>query len=153
MEIELIFNEPIDPDTLDVRHIMIQNEQSPFPEFSYSLTEAGAVYTSDFSTVLTFGLSTVDRNAIQSIPELSNNATNTFIAINPEAIMDTSGNMVARVSPTLALSASTYQEDTVRPRLESFSLDLERRILRLSFSESVNTSTLNLSLIELHNLA
>ena len=148
MKIELVFNEPINPDVLDVRYITIQNEQSPSPDFLYSLTKVGSVYTSDFSTILTFQLSIVDHIAIQSIPGLGITVTNIFIAVNPEAITDISDNMVTRISPSRALPTLT-----IRPVLQSFTLDLNSSILQLTFSEDVNPSSLNLSRIELHNFA
>ena len=56
--------------------------------------------------------------------------------------------MVTRIPPGRALPTLT-----IRPVLQSFTLDLNSGILQLTFSEDVNASTLNLSRIELHNFA
>ena len=151
MNITLVFNEPINPNSLDVRHIAIQNEQGAFPLLSYSLQQADTVSTLNFGTVLTFTLSARDRNAIQAIRGLATNSSNTFLTVNPEAVTDTGGNMVVRVSPSLALPVSSFQADTLQPQLEGFGLNLNSRLLRLSFSETVDTSTLNTTLLTLHN--
>ena len=151
MRLELVFSEPIDVTTLDVRHIRIQNEQAAFPNSSYRLQQPVDITTSNLSTVLSFVLGVADRNAIKAIDGLGSSNNDTFLAVDPEAIMDTSGNMVARISPSRALPVFMYEFDGINPELEGFGLDLNRRIVSLSFTETVNTATLNLSRVEVHD--
>jgi len=54
---------------------------------------------------------------------------------------------VEAVSPLMPLQASAFTADSVRPELVSFNLDVDSGELFLTFSETVNVSSLNVSQI------
>ena len=153
MQIELVFNEPVEASSLDVRHMVLQNENATFPQYTYRLNEASSVDSSQLGTIITIELSVMDRNNIQSISDLGNNSTDTYLAVDPETIQDTSGNMVSRVSPSMALKAAEFGEDNINPQLQTFSLDMNDKVLTLGFTESVNGSAMNFSKIYVHDSA
>ena len=55
------------------------------------------------------------------------------------------------ILPTMALPAGEFIPDRVRPSLRNFTLDLNTNIIALTFSEAVNSSSLNPALIAIQN--
>ena len=82
---------------------------------------------------------------------LATSSLNTFLSFTENMVTDTSGNSVVPIPSSSALMASNYTEDTTRPMLQSFILDLDSNQLVFNFTEPVLASTINSSAIFLSN--
>ena len=84
---------------------------------------------------------------------LGTETTNTFLSIQPGAIRDTSKFGVIGINESFALQASSVVPDTTAPQLVRFDLDMDVgnvATLLLEFSETVNSSSLDVSQISIH---
>ena len=149
MVITLTFDEPVNASTLDVRHMSLVNMQAFFPALAFSFTGFADVTTQNYNTNLSFALIEDDRNALQTIAGLAEDSTNTFLSVDPEALLDNSGNMVQRIPAWQALVTQMFGNDTVNPELLAFFLNLNTLNLTLVFSETVDASTFNFSAVYL----
>ena len=95
------------------------------------------------SVIVNITLGVSDLNAIKALPDLATNASNTFITITNETIYDMSGNPVIPITASRPLSVKTYVPDRTLPILTGFELDMNTGLVTLSFSETVNGSSLN----------
>ena len=102
--------------------------------------------TVDDGYFIDFNLSQADLQALQANPELATSENNTFVSIQ-SAVSDVNGFLVVAV----VLQVDEYFPDTTPPTILQFSLDVDSGILRLTFSEVVNTSTLEPTEITLQN--
>jgi hypothetical protein len=93
------------------------------------------------SVVIKIGEADVDE--ITRLTLLATAETNTFLSLTTAAFTDTAvvANPVAVVQFTDARRVVNYQEDTVRPILESFDIDFTTEKLLLKFSETVKVSS------------
>jgi hypothetical protein len=96
-------------------------------------------------------MSTADFNAVTVDTTLATNGPTTFVALASGALRDMAGVAVVSIAATAAVPVSSYTADTVLPVLTSFALNLNETFLVLSFSETVNASSLTVSQITLQN--
>ena len=142
----LSFDEPVDVGRFDPSGIHIQDAQNSTTFYTLTGGSAGTISTD----VVTFTLSTRDLNAIRALP-YAKNTSNTYISIDPFAIQDISfiSNFIVAIPMEDALQATNYTNDETRPTIVAFSLDLDRDLLVLTFSESVQISSLDVAVITL----
>ena len=95
------------------------------------------------SVIVNITLGVSDLNVIKALPDLASNSSNTFITITNETIYDMSGNPVVPITASRPLSVKTYVPDRTLPILTGFDLDMNTGVVTLSFSETVNGSSLN----------
>ena len=137
--VTLTFTESVNTDSLNVTQISFQydfNETSPLFTFSETtVTES----TNGTTVILNTGLS--DLNQLKMLTKLAISNETTFLSITMETILDMNGNPVIPIQPSSALQVNTFTTDTTPPELLSYILDLDREILTLSFSETVNASS------------
>ena len=145
--LSLTFDESVDKDTIDITGITLQNAERK-PE--YSLTLSGGSTTADLGPLVEWTLSTPDLNYLKSHSELFTDTSDSYLAIAHFTIQDLSGNAVFTIPPSMALMATSVGNDTIPPRLDGFSIDLCDQIVILSFAETVNVSTLNVSELTLY---
>ena len=104
------------------------------------------------STVVVIKLSTEDLNEIKRRPNLATTRRNTvFISITEELVIDTFGNPNMPIFDLMAERVIAFGEDKVNPELVRYNLNLSSNELTLSFSETVDVSTLNVSAFTLHS--
>ena len=139
----LSFSEPVDPTSLDISQFALQNyrltESNQRHIFSGGLTEDVA------SPVLTVTLTDPDLNEVKRLNMLATGRDDTWIRATSAGVRDVSMNFLYPIPNGNALQVSQYVNDTTRPRLLSFELDLTREQLTLTFDETVNQATLNTS--------
>lgn len=82
--------------------------------------------------------------------DLATGIQNTYINITAGALTDYYDNTFSGLD--LALQATEYIPDTASPDLQSFSVDMNASQIILTFSESVNVSTLDVTMITLQNV-
>ena len=148
--ISLSFDEPVDPSTLVVTQISLQNAAT---NMASSLTLSGGSTTSTTNTIMDINLTVNDLNAIKVNPELATNINDTFIALGEGCVEDCAGNLALSIPSTSALHISSYITDITSPELLSFDLDLDEGTLVLYFDEPVDTATLDVSGITIQNAA
>ena len=147
---ELTFNEAVDPITIDFTGITIQNGSS-VPGALHSLTGGFIANNNTGTVILVVQLLKFDRSAFQSITNLGDSTSNTFLTIKNGTISDMNGNPVLPVEDGQALQATSVVPQSSSPILESFTLDLNANFVILTFSKAVNPLTLNTSAIQVLN--
>ena len=111
----------------------------------YTLT-GGSSFINYSSTphIVTFQLTQNDLNELKSRPDLASSRLNTLLSITSDLTSDYNSNDVVFVPPTNPITASEFLTDATQPIVTSFNLDLNARILTLTFSEAVNISSFDI---------
>lgn len=98
-------------------------------------------------------LNEADSNAIKARLTLGTELSNSYLSITRSAIQDTSGNDVVEISSQSALRASAFVADASSPVLRSFTLEFDAMLLSLTFDETVNAASFNVTALTLVNRA
>ena len=146
----LVFSEVVDMHTFDTSQITLQSRKNYQNATIYNLT-GGITFEERTALSVTIELTDPDLNEIKRLQDLLTNRSDSFISITEALVKDTNDNPVVEIPMIDALQASEFKKDMVRPILEYFSLDLNKGVLSLTFDETVNSSTLNISLIVIQN--
>ena len=146
--LSLTFSEPVNASTLQLDGILLQNAANS-PTDQISLTSVGTTSSQEDNTVITISVGLDDLNNIKSLPNLAVDISTTFLSISSGTVLDTSGNPIVPIPPSNAIQASTFTEDVTAPALTEFSLDINTGLLSLTFSETVNVSSLDTTAITL----
>ena len=96
---------------------------------------------------ITIYLSQDDQNYLKQNTLLCTAVANTFMSFESSVIIDLGGYNVKIVHPGTSnkLQASQHVEDTTRPQLVSFDMDVDDATFYLRFSEAVNAETFNIT--------
>ena len=108
----------------------------------YNIT--GGTVTQANETSVVIQLTTADLNEIKRRPLLAIDQNSTNLAVQAAAVRDTTGNTIIPISFYSALPASSYVMDTTKPQLASFELDLNSGELVLKFTETINSTSLDI---------
>lgn len=150
-QIILTFSETVSAQ-IDATQITVQSEISDAVTGVVARTLVGGVATRrDVGTELVLQLDEDDANVLKAIRTVATSRDNTYVWFTSGAVQDPSGNPVVAVVRNNAFQASLVVADTVAPRLESFTLDLDQRRLVLFFDETVDSSTFASTLITLQD--
>ena len=95
--------------------------------------------------ILTLLLGSADTNAIKTISNLATSQRNSFLALRQDVLTDMAGNALVAVPSTNARAPRFFTSDSQPPVLRSFDMNMTSGVLTLSFSESINASSLNVS--------
>ena len=96
------------------------------------------------TSLLVLQLSDNDLNAIKIMDSLAVTSINeTYLAATSDTVTDMAGTSLVPISVDDALRASDHMEDINPPALVNFTLDLNTGFLRLTFNETVVTSSFN----------
>ena len=101
------------------------------------------------SPVLTIYFSHFDLNTIKALTELAVSNEDTFLSFTSTAVQDMVCNYVVPVNRSLPLTVTNYTADTTRPQLRGFSFDLDAGNLTLTFTETVNVTSLDVTQLTL----
>ena len=145
------FNDFIDEDSVQLTHIVIQDQELATPGITYRLTDSSTVSVA--LDKLTVYLSDTDLNGIKSTEGLATSSSNTYLRANSTALTDISGIELVAVLDGAAEKVSSFTADTTRPSVESFVLDLDSGIISLTFDEFVDLSSLDTTQIFLQSRA
>lgn len=96
-------------------------------------------------------LTEMDLNQIKRRTRLATNLNNTYISISAELISDNTGQPVTPVVTSNSFQAANYTHGTTSPTLSRFVFNTNEGNLTLSFSETVNISTIDPTAITLQN--
>ena len=149
--ITLQFDNVMNPATLDPTAVTIQD--SPMATFSHTLTGGSTSSDPDYSLVI--DLTIADLNEIKRITGIATNRENTHLTAAAELLDSFGGTLMTNmggvginllaITDGSGLQVTTFTPDTTDPVLVSFDLDLNRGELLLTFDESVNASSLDLT--------
>lgn len=145
----LTFDETVDVSTFSITSVILQDRQTR-PTQSVTLGALSTIESPD-GTVVIIRLSNDDFNLITSTFPLATMDTNTFISIEAGTVDDTNGNPSIEILPSSAMQITSHIEDTTRPSLVSFDLDLANGVIVLVFSESVNITSFDKTQLTLQN--
>ncbi|KAL5489593.1 hypothetical protein EMCRGX_G018703 [Ephydatia muelleri] len=146
--LDLRFNEPVDVTSLDASGLTAIS--GPNSTLKYTLT--GGITRSSDDFLIEVSLTRADLNVIQNISGLWTNINNTYISIQPNFITDIAKNPVITIPTTDPLKALMYFNDSNRPYLINFDLDMNVGVLVLHFSKTVVVSSLNFTAIILQEI-
>jgi len=144
----LTFSETVNAATFDPSAMTIQGlEDTSLSSLSYDLT--GGEASQIDSTIVSLNLTHGDSNAIKRLIKVASSSENTFLSFSEQLVNDTAGNQVTPRAVDSAITVSNYTADGVRPTIENFDFDLASGTLVLSFSETMNASSIDVTLLTL----
>jgi len=144
--ITVTFDETMLVSSLQVTSVGLQNSLGS-PTQWRTLTN-GSVSTLD-SHNLTVTMDEGDMNAIKVQTALAVDSTSTFV----QFVLGSVGDMNNISLPLSVLNCGVFTADTTDPELLSFSLDMHSGRILMSFSESVEASSVSATELTLHNAA
>ena len=149
--LKLIFSESVNTATFDFSQINIQSQKGAGGT-SVNISGATVTQTSSSRDEITLTLSGAVLDELKKDKLIATTRLNTFISLTASAVQDQSGNDVTPIANTNALDVRSVSADRTKPRLSSFSLDMDGSgQLILTFSETVQGALLNASLVTLEN--
>ena len=137
-ELTLVFDEPVKVDTFSASEVYFQATVNGGE--SIQLSSASIPQTSDDTTIVISLNRDADRLKIASF---ASSESDTYIYFSQGAIQDLFNNNVTAISSGDAKKVRTFVNDTTPPDLSSFTLDLDSNQLVLTFSEPVQSGTLD----------
>lgn len=147
--LQLSFDETVLASTFNVSALTLVNRASRYT--SGYVLESSTASTIN-SAVIDVTLSAADLNAIKAISNLATSISDTYIIATPYTVQDMNGNALEVITSDNALQVSNYTDDSTRPELMSFDLDLSLEQLVLTFSEAVRATSLDPTQITLQRL-
>ena len=144
----LRFSETVNARSIDLNEISLVNRNRRFTS-SYTLQQSDP--STDDSTVIEIDISKSDLDSIKSINDLATGMGDTFIIASILAIVDMNDNRLVEIHEDTALQVDMYTNDVTNPELVNFMLNLTTDVLRLSFSETVRSSSLDPTQIIIQN--
>ena len=151
-QIVLMFSETVDIMTFRPNQLSIQNRMGTSAD-TYTLTGYRELVPPDADSTLAVQLSERDANIIKANTNLGTEIANSYISITASTIMDMNSNNVFAISRAQARRAVRVLPDEVSPILRSFSLNMNTGVLSLTFDETVNAATFNVSALTFANRA
>jgi hypothetical protein len=146
----LTFSETVDVYTLDTTEITLLNEPSDSPSSNYTLSNHSNVIPTH-GPVINITLGDIDLNEIKKLTNLGTSSSNTYISLTNFAIKDRSEISVLAISGNTSVQAMTVIRDSLRPMLLDYLFDLDEGQLHLTFSETVDVSSVDVTGFTLHN--
>ena len=139
-QILLMFDEPIDPNGVDVTGITIQGSTTVTnSSMYYTLTSTSQFYV-DGGVRVRISLSDADFDALQSRPNVATQQSNTYVSVDPRTVTD-QASPPNQAQPISNAQVTIYYGDTTQPQITAFSLNLDANSMTLTFSEPVVLST------------
>jgi len=144
--LSLYFSETVQVSTFDFTGITLQLRSAVTqPEHSYTLTD-GRIQSNDSPTVL-IEITNDDLNVLKT-RQIGRTNTTSWIVLRNGSVLDISGQAVLpNMNGINSLDVREYTPDTTPPLLLLFSIDLTAETLTLSFNESADAMTLDVTQI------
>ena len=139
----LLFSETMDIRSLVVGGISLLRFQGLVG--GYSLTGYSQLLPDNADHMLVIQLSESDSNAIKTDTGLGTERGNSFISISSNTLSDMNMNNIVPIGISDALQASVHIADQSNPVLTSYDLDLNLGLLSVTFDETVNADSINVS--------
>ena len=157
-----VFNEPVLLATVDVSALTIQLSAAlgglSLVSFGnndarYSLTTMSTVsFPTTLSKTMIIILAQSDLDELKGRYPLLSSREHTWFSYTPLLVEDTSQNSITQVRATAPVQATNFILDTTRPTVRTYTLDMNTLIVSLLFSESIKTSTVQLSELTIQSI-
>jgi hypothetical protein len=135
--ITLVFNEAIDATTLTSNSVKIlKGKSSPV---NHPFSNDGTTQSTDGTTYI-MKIATADFNALTKAEDLATSQADTFLSISAGGVKDMTGRSSKVIADADALQATAYVDDTQKPTLDTYTLDMNAGELILTFSETMNAA-------------
>ena len=148
--LSLTFTEVVASQTLDTTQVTLQSTATANPA-TENITIQSVPAPENNSDVISVTLLASDLNDIKGSSFLGDHENYTFIAITSAAVQDLAGNDLRPIPTSSGLMASSVIPDREPPFLTNFTLDLGLATLSLTFSEVIDSSTVNVTRLMLQN--
>jgi hypothetical protein len=147
----LIFSETVQATSLDPTQITLQSRINSATAGTRIVGLTGGIMPQENSRTIVLQLSEDDANTIKRYADIATSRVDTFLSLTSNAIQDPVGNRVVAIADNNARQVTTFTEDGIQPRLQSFGLDLDQRLLMLTFDETVDVSTFSITSVTLQD--
>eukprot|EP00035_Acanthoeca_spectabilis_P000754 m.75387 g.75387 ORF g.75387 m.75387 type:complete len:2088 (-) comp10412_c0_seq1:163-6426(-) len=152
-ELQLTFSEAVNAQLTTPTAFTVQDSTRASRNGSgvilYALQLNGGTIVPLSSTVVSIQLIEADLNEFKRMTGVATGTANTFITFAQDSVFDVSGNGIAARLDGAGIRASFVRTDQTRPVLRSFGVEMSPDgpplRLRLTFSETVDVSTLDLT--------
>lgn len=134
--IQLRFDEPVDVTTLNIRGLTLLDNATG--NVMFTLTDAFT--NSSNGTMIKLFILDEDLNGIKQNESLLTAMSNAYLSLDSTFIQDMNGQPL---TPVAAQQAEAFVEDSSRPYLIQYNLDMNTGRLRLEFSETVDSLSFN----------
>ena len=138
------FSEAINPQTFNPMGLTILN--TPNGRYSYVFGSNSTSMSVGLRSIFVT-LSTDDLSGIKAARDTATSRTNTYLTNSPMVIRDYFGNFAQELNSSVAIQATTFQEDLVNPEFVSFTFGAQngRVSLSLTFTEVIDVTSINIS--------
>ena len=148
--ISFTFTETVNTSSFVPSLITLQNAVTSTSE--YQLT--GGLVTKTDGIHVNVTITVDDLNEIKKLRDVAVSKETTFMTFPAEMVKDMTGNkIVALVDGLSARRVTIFTNDTTKPQLVCFDLDLNTGTLTLIFNETIDATTVNMTQISLQNKA
>lgn len=132
------FSETVNASSFDASKITVQDSQTA----SVVVQLTGGKLLSTDGTTLTLLLTKLDLNSLKKFTNLSVSNQTSYIVVTEDLVRDMNSNPVITIVDGSAQRVRQFTEDLIPPRLLSFDLDMNAATLTLVFTETINTSSI-----------
>lgn len=146
----LHFNQTANASTFSATGITIQDASTATT--SRTLT-AGSTTSSPNGVDIVVNLSTADLNAIKANGSLAKAAGSSWLRMTAAVIDDMLGNDNDAIANGAARQVTTYTPDTTSPQFSSWTLNMNTKVMSLTFNEPVKASTITVTAITIQDAA
>ena len=150
----LYFSETVEARSLNINEITLQNSRDNRTEYVTLNMGSLPLYTQSFTRdyhILVLNLGENDANIIKAFTNLATHDNNTYISLTADTVRDMNNNRIIEIPSYDAKRVRELFDDFVQPELREFSLDMNTGELHLTFSETINASSLQVDQIVLQN--
>ena len=141
-QLTMTFSDVMDHLTINPAGFSIQNtETSADPDY-VAVTLSGGMSGGPKDYYITFNLSDSSLNDIKAIRALGTEVNNTFLALQASAIQSVATINVITITDTSALIAVNVTPDTTPPEIKMFTFNVSTGLLKITFTEVVNVTSL-----------
>ena len=140
----LRFSERVRASTLNASVITVQGQRLA-GGVTHRLLGGTATDAADRTVVVQLTVS--DGNAIKVLVGVADGADSSFVSLVEGVVEDLAGNRATGIASNAAQAAAVFRPDVTAPRVVSASLDMNAGVMRLEFSEPMNLTTLDTSLL------
>ena len=151
--ITLNFSEAIQPSDIDISQFVLISSTNTTVQNATSYRLQSANITAAGNNTFRVVLSRDDLNNIKALTQLASEPNSTFLTFSSRAVNDTSGVPIVPVNASVGLPALGFVGDSTDPRFNAFSLDMNQNQLTIDFTESIDTSNVQLDGITLLSAA
>ena len=144
LSLSFTFTETVNASSLNPVFLSIQHAPTLSHSNSFLTLTGGSVDLQD-STIIRLNLTLDDSNCLKASPQLAIDVNSTYIVYSSRFVEDMNQNMVIDISNGLGKQVESYVIDSTPPILQSFDLDLDEGHISFRFTESVNSTTLDIT--------